>query len=213
MSRWVLSLALLMPAAQSLANVERIGPIQTGRATDTAQPTAQSPVPVNPLRGRNPSALRARFRGLVRPDAPTAPLAMVSTPRLTPIAVDHSRFNPLIIEAASAHGLSASLLRAVIAVESAFNPDAISSKGAQGLMQLMPATATRFGVIDPFDPAQNIEGGARYLAWLLDEFGSLELALAGYNAGEAAVRQYDLTIPPYPETQIYVHKVLAAITQ
>ena len=94
--------------------------------------------------------------------------------------------------------------------ESSFNAQAISYKGARGLMQLMPATAARFGVRDIFDPAQNIEGGARYLRFLLDTFkGDVELALAGYNAGENAVARYGNQIPPYRETQDYVRKISA----
>ena len=98
---------------------------------------------------------------------------------------------------------------AVMAVESAGRADAVSSAGAQGLMQLIPATAERFGVADPFDPAQNIAGGIAYLDWLLREFdGDPLLALAGYNAGEGAVRRNG-GVPPFAETRDYVPKVLA----
>jgi hypothetical protein len=109
------------------------------------------------------------------------------------------------IEAASGHyGVDRALVRAVIHAESAFRPNAISEAGAQGLMQLMPATAERFAVDDPFDARQNIRGGVRYLAWLLKRFnGNQMLALAGYNAGEASVVEYN-GVPPYAETQSYV---------
>ena len=109
------------------------------------------------------------------------------------------------IEAASGqYGVDRALVRAVIHAESAFHPNAISEAGAQGLMQLMPATAERFAVDDPFDARQNIRGGVRYLAWLLKRFnGNQMLALAGYNAGEASVVQYN-GVPPYAETQSYV---------
>ncbi|MCY1408788.1 Membrane-bound lytic murein transglycosylase F [compost metagenome] len=109
------------------------------------------------------------------------------------------------IEAASGHyGVDRALVRAVIHAESAFRPNAISEAGAQGLMQLMPATAERFAVDDPFDARQNIRGGVRYLAWLLKRFnGNQVLALAGYNAGEASVVEYN-GVPPYAETQSYV---------
>lgn len=114
------------------------------------------------------------------------------------------------IEAASGHyGVDRALVRAVIHAESAFRPYAISDAGAQGLMQLMPATAERFAVDDPFDARQNIRGGVRYLAWLLKRFnGNLTLALAGYNAGEASVVEYN-GVPPYAETQTYVTRVQA----
>ena len=103
--------------------------------------------------------------------------------------------------------LDANLVLAVIAVESAFQSNAVSPKEARGLMQLIAGTAERFDVDDVFDPADNIRGGARYLAWLLKTFdGDLSLALAGYNAGENAVRRHG-GIPPYPETQEYVRAV------
>jgi hypothetical protein len=92
--------------------------------------------------------------------------------------------------------------------ESSFKSRAISPKGARGLMQLMPGTAARFGVTSIFDPRQNIEGGARYLRFLLDRFdGDVNLALAGYNAGEGAVEKYGWRIPPYAETQEYVRRI------
>lgn len=107
-------------------------------------------------------------------------------------------------------GVSPALALAVISVESGGRSGAVSHAGATGLMQLMPATAARFGVSDPVDPAQNIRGGIAYLDWLLDEFdGDIVLALAGYNAGENAVRKH-AGVPPYAETRAYVPKVLSA---
>ena len=119
------------------------------------------------------------------------------------------RFSPYIRSAAHQHRLPYHLLHAVITVESAYNEDAISHAGAQGLMQLMPATAKRFGVQDPFNPQQNINGGSRYLSYLITLFeGNYHLALAAYNAGENAVKRYGNRIPPYKETQNYVRKVM-----
>jgi soluble lytic murein transglycosylase-like protein len=104
------------------------------------------------------------------------------------------------------------LLHAVIAVESDYDTRAVSPRGAQGLMQLMPTTARRFGVVDPFDPRDNVRGGALYLKWLLDLFsGDVQLAIAGYNAGEQAVIRAGYRIPPYAETQRYVPRVLARL--
>lgn len=116
-------------------------------------------------------------------------------------------FDPYIEDASSKFGVSADFIRAIISVESAFDEFAVSSKGAKGLMQLMPATARRFGVTNAFDPAQAIMGGTEYLKFLLGLFhGDVELAAAGYNAGENAVRRYG-GVPPYKETRNYVVKI------
>lgn len=112
-----------------------------------------------------------------------------------------------IAAAANEFGVDEAVVRAIIHAESAFNPNALSRVGAQGLMQLMPATAKRFGVGNAFEPSQNIRGGVRYLSWLLKRFkGDLTLAAAGYNAGEGAVDKYR-GVPPYSETQRYVVRV------
>lgn len=112
-----------------------------------------------------------------------------------------------IAAASREFGVEEAVVRAVIHAESAFNPTAVSRAGAQGLMQLMPATARRFGVTDSFEPAQNIRGGVEYLSWLLRRFnGNLTLAAAGYNAGEGAVDRHG-GVPPYRETQNYVVRV------
>lgn len=109
--------------------------------------------------------------------------------------------------AAALHGVDEAFVRAVIHAESAFNVNALSNKGAQGLMQLMPATAERFGVTDPFSARDNIHGGTAYLAWLLKRFnGDFRLAAAGYNAGEGAVDRFS-GVPPYAETQVFVQRV------
>jgi hypothetical protein len=120
-------------------------------------------------------------------------------------------FDPYIEDAAAKFGVSSDLVRAIISVESAFDEYAVSSKGAQGLMQLMPATARRFGVRDPFDPAQAIMGGTEYLSYLLGLFrGNIDFAAAGYNAGENAVLRYG-GVPPYRETRNYVVRVRNAL--
>lgn len=135
-----------------------------------------------------PRGPRARTAGTARLRAPAAIRAIVE---------------PL----AARHALDPELVLSVIAVESAFDADAVSPKNAQGLMQLIPATAARFGVADPFDPRQNVAGGVQYLAWLIDRFdGELDHVLAAYNAGEGKVDRYG-GIPPYPETRTYVRKV------
>ena len=119
----------------------------------------------------------------------------------------------LIEEAAAAHGLSAHLVRAVVQAESAFDPLAQSPVGAQGLMQLMPATAARMGVKDRFDPRQNVFGGVKYLSQLLARYdGDVALALAGYNAGPTRVARYR-GIPPYGETRGYVTKIRGLLAE
>lgn len=119
-------------------------------------------------------------------------------------------YDKLIDKVANAEGLDSDLLRAVVETESNYDPDAISRKGAVGLMQLMPETARGMGVADPFHPAENLQAGARHLRRLIDKYqGRLALALSAYNAGENAVDRYK-GIPPFPETQDYVEKVLKA---
>ena len=116
-------------------------------------------------------------------------------------------YDPFIERVARENGLSPSLIKAVALVESGFDPHAVSSKGAQGLMQLMPGTARQYGVQDAFDPLENLRAGARHLRALLDEFDADEtLALAAYNAGSGAVRRHG-GVPAYPETRAYVRKV------
>jgi soluble lytic murein transglycosylase-like protein len=118
-------------------------------------------------------------------------------------------YDPIIAEASSRHDLDPRLIKAVIQVESGFNSGARSPKGAMGLMQLMPQTASRFQVgQNPYDPVRNIQAGAKYLRTLLNEFVELPLALAAYNAGEGAVRRFG-GIPPYAETRAYVARILA----
>jgi soluble lytic murein transglycosylase-like protein len=120
-----------------------------------------------------------------------------------------ARYDAIIEAAAKSAGIEPNLLRAVIVVESGFNPRAVSKRGAVGLMQLMPATATRFGVSNRYDPQQNVRGGARYLGFLIDRFGqNVPLALAAFNAGEDAVDRSSGQIPPFIETREYVPKVM-----
>jgi soluble lytic murein transglycosylase-like protein len=136
--------------------------------------------------------------------------AGVPTPRLaTLLAIAQERNADLLLSTVGSN-VSPALALAVIAVESGGRADAVSAAGAQGLMQLIPATAERFGVTDALDAGQNIRGGVTYLSWLLEQFaGDPILALAAYNAGENAVRKHE-GVPPFAETRAYVPKVLAA---
>ncbi len=148
-------------------------------------------------------------------------LALQEAPEVTPPRTAGLRKEPaasilrrpyaaVIERAALRYGVEAALLHAVIAVESAYDSRARSSRGAAGLMQLMPKTASRYGVTDVFDPVENVRAGAQYLHQLLTLFDNdLQLALAAYNAGEAAVIKHGNRIPPYPETAAYVPLVLS----
>src|ERR1035437_8602706 len=125
-----------------------------------------------------------------------------------------TQFDSIIEKAAVSASVEPNLLRAVIVVESGFNSRAVSKRGAVGLMQLMPATATRFGVSNPYDPRENVHAGARYLKFLIDRFGQdIRLALAAYNAGEEAVDRNGGRIPPFTETMAYVPRVLKIYKQ
>lgn len=153
--------------------------------------------------------LLARLAGITAEGAPRCPGTQPPMPAsggrlpLSPPAA----YREIVEQVATEYELDPNLVLAVMAVESAYRPDVISPANAQGLMQLIPETAARFGVSDPFDPAQNIRGGARYLRWLLSLFeGDVTRTLAAYNAGENAVLRHG-GIPPYEETQTYVVKV------
>jgi soluble lytic murein transglycosylase-like protein len=149
-------------------------------------------------------------------DQPTAVYAVAGSPTLystRPVteADNPTNYDALVKEHATRQSLRPELVRAVIQVESGFNPRALSNKGAMGLMQLMPATARELGVRDAYDPAENIRGGTAYLRQLLDRYdGNEELALAAYNAGAGAVDRYGRQVPAYRETRDYVRRVSSA---
>jgi soluble lytic murein transglycosylase-like protein len=140
---------------------------------------------------------------------PEPPAAVAPLPA---VAADAGPYGEIIDSVAAQHGVPARLVRAVIKVESDYQERARSRKGAMGLMQLMPETAKRFSVADPYNPRQNIEGGIKYLKTLLDRFPSTGLALAAYNAGENAVDRFR-GIPPYAETRDYVSHILRILGQ
>ncbi|MDD4882688.1 MAG: lytic transglycosylase domain-containing protein [Gallionellaceae bacterium] len=144
---------------------------------------------------------------LLRSPQEAAPVHLASVAE--PPVLAAKPYAPLVSEIALQQEMDAALLHAVITVESGHNAQAVSPKGARGLMQLMPATAKRYGVADIDDPGENIRGGARYLKDLMAQFGNdLNLSLAAYNAGENAVIRHGRRIPPYPETRNYVARVL-----
>lgn len=160
-------------------------------SADTAIATGQTQFPLPEGRG-----VGAAAPAVVQP---SHPVAAVSAP-----------YGELIDDVARRHALDPLLVHAVVATESAYRPAAVSGKGAVGLMQLMPATGARFGKTSLAEPRDNLEAGSAYLSWLVQRFGGrLDLALAGYNAGEGAVARYGNAVPPYAETQAYVRKVMA----
>lgn len=129
-------------------------------------------------------------------------------PSLGGFTTGNTEFDKFIVESGQRNSVDPLLLYSIMHQESSFKPRAMSHKGARGLMQLIPPTASRFGVTNIWDPKQNIEGGARYMRFLLDLFGGdVRLALAGYNAGEGAVMKYGYKVPPYSETQEYVRRI------
>jgi soluble lytic murein transglycosylase-like protein len=152
-----------------------------------------------------PSDSRFKLMIAASPD----PAAAVAPGKKVDWLARSAKYDQAIAGAAKANTIQAALVRAVIVVESGFNPHAVSKRGAVGLMQLLPATARRYGVKDINDPEQNIRAGTHYLSDLLTRFDSnLELALAAYNAGEEAVERYGRHIPPYAETLAYVPSVM-----
>lgn len=191
-------------------------PVQNAKTADpkaAAQP-AGKPQPGAQKKGAaKPAAAVAQSPATPTPPPPVVMSGATAEPQLVAASVGTSGnpvYDELVMKAAARHGVDPNLVFAVMRQESGFNPRARSYKGASGLMQLMPATARRFGVSNIYDPAENIEGGVRYLRFLLDMFnGDVELALAGYNAGEGAVIRHGYTIPRYRETQHYV-KVISA---
>lgn len=232
------AMGLALPAAEAVAAVQCTDPwghhyvLQEGsslppaihcRAVDTAGlPPSELPPGVTPpqdvaaVLGLPPPARG----GLVVSAAPGSTTGRLTAPRLRlmPMAATgpgpHPELLALVDRVARRYGHEARLLLAIIHVESRFNPNAVSPKGAIGLMQVMPATAERVGVLEPqralFDPETNLHAGARYLRLLRDLFGDrLELAVAAYNAGEGAVLRHQREIPPFRETQAYVRDVMA----
>ena len=159
------------------------------------------------------AAVLARVRGIeatlsaLKPTAAAGPSSFAGELARAVGAADNPPFDEFVRAAATRYGVDPALVHAVVRAESGYNPDARSPAGAQGLMQLMPATAQALGVTDAYDVVQNIFAGTRYLRSLLDRYGDVGLSLAAYNAGPGAVNKF-AGMPPYPETRAYVGRVL-----
>ena len=165
-----------------------------------------------PVAGESLCAYKTEVGAIVYTNTPTKEGLCASAARAPQIAPATesviSKYDSTIHRWAQRYSLSPGLVHAVVSTESAYNPGAVSLKGARGLMQLMPATARRYGVRDSFNPEENIRGGVAHLRDLIDSFGGdLRLAVAAYNAGSRAVQKYS-GVPPYPETRDYVNRVL-----
>ena len=171
-------------------------------ARTTAPANSQSPA-TTPT--QTSSALRSSE---VSPAVSTPSLTMAEASALDGFSTGDASIDRFIVDSGTRHGVDPVLIYSIMHRESSFKRNALSNKGARGLMQLMPATAARLGVRNIFDPQQNIEGGVKYMRILLDMFdGDVRLALAGYNAGEGAVLKYGRRVPPYRETQEYVRRI------
>jgi soluble lytic murein transglycosylase-like protein len=195
--------------------------IASGAASAMAQqrplsPPDRSPIPLSDedqARGRDESLQRAS--AAVKSQAPgqsgivSVPAAILTARHMTS---GNTAIDAIVNEAAGRYRVDPCLILSVMHMESGYNRNAVSPKGASGLMQLMPETAARFGVRNIFDARENVMAGANYLRWLLDRFGDVRLALAGYNAGEGAVELYGNRIPPFQETQNYVQAIYARYT-
>jgi soluble lytic murein transglycosylase-like protein len=185
------------------------------RAQGPLSPPVRPPVPMTGEQQEKSRTAEVKKTGTSQTSANTSNATAVNSSNpvripatATRISSGNTAIDAMVTEASTIHGLDPYLILSVMRQESGFNRNAISPKGASGLMQLMPATASRFGVRNIFDVRENILGGAKYLRWLLDRFnGDVRLALAGYNAGEGAVEFYGNRIPPFSETQNYVKAI------
>lgn len=194
----------LVRSSYTLAPVPQVPkyPVRTAPASPIPAITSIAP----PVATSAPVATRVVEPVVVAPRSISASGIVAPVPALPRMATPPTRIREIVEEKSRLHGLDPLLVHSVIRAESNYNPYAVSPKGAEGLMQLIPSTASRFGVRDAFDPEQNIEGGVRYLKYLQTLFSDERLVLAAYNAGEGAVTKYGW-IPPYAETQDYVYKV------
>ena len=211
--RWLVTAAGLLAGLAPVTAAAELVTLRGGRVLSVKAVRFDGDQAVIALRGGGEMRAPRDSVVAVAPDevpypepAPEAPIAVPLEPVTLATRAD---LVALIDERAAHHGVDTRLARAVVMVESNYQPEAVSPKGAMGLMQLMPATARQYALDDPFDPRQNLDAGLRHLRGLLDRYGKgrESLALAAYNAGEGAVSRYG-GIPPYRETQDYVRRIL-----
>ena len=193
----------LSVAAQNNSNY-RLDNFDFASGIKVQSPTVPAKLSRKKLRGSHHSASAASINTII--DQRMADISVSNT--LAGYTTGNASIDSFIVDSGRRNSVDPLLLYAIMHQESTFKPRAMSNKGARGLMQLMPGTALRFGVTSIWDPKQNIEGGTRYMRFLLDKFdGNVQLALAGYNAGEGAVMKYGNRVPPYSETQEYVRRI------
>jgi soluble lytic murein transglycosylase-like protein len=188
--------------------------IQSIEARKTAAlKTPTAGLPVNPLSETDHTEGPKPFQFYLKQTAGPNGLPESNAGSMPAVSNRFQMAQPLVENLSSRYGVDKSLVNAIIQQESGFNPSAVSKSGAMGLMQLMPGTAQQLGVANPHDPAQNLDGGIRYIKGLLEQFnGNIPMALAAYNAGPGAVTKYN-GIPPYKETQHYVRNILSMYLQ
>lgn len=209
----VFALAVVIPtAAQTPRHLDNFD-LSSGVSFEVRQSPQVTTRPVASGTGTKGKSRLKHGAGEVAPyTVSTASVRMVSGSNLTlrSFTTGNPTVDSYIVESSRRYNIDPLLIYAQMHQESSFKQRAVSHKGASGLMQLMPATARRFGVTNIFDPRQNIDAGVKYMRWLLDTFGqNLELALAGYNAGEGAVMKYGRKVPPFRETREYVRRITA----
>ncbi len=209
MKNFPLSLSVILLTALSAfaqSGSYRVDNFDFANAVKIAMPQTAAAKPMVKQRGKR--LVAARNFEYAPSNLPTVRTTSMDVSPLSGFTTGDANIDSFIVDSGHRNSVDPLLLYSIMHQESTFKARAMSNKGARGLMQLMPGTAARFGVSSIWDPRQNIEGGARYMRFLLDQFnGDVPLALAGYNAGEGAVMKYGNRIPPYSETQEYVRRI------